>query len=354
MSDDNLAATLREQLDRQLAAECPPARVREIERGGDASPLWQQLQDSGFLDAMLPEAAGGAGLMLAEAATLFAIEGRHVLPLPMAHTMLVRALLERAGLGAPPGPITIAPRVRWAPDGGLSCPAVPNGRVAEWVAAAHPGGWLLLPVAAAERRALGSVGGDGVHGSLRADLQWAAVPPQSLGVADTVAWAEAGAALAAAQLAGALQRVLELSVAFANQREQFGRPLGKFQALQHQLAVMAEQVAAAQMAAAIGCSGAGPLPRPLRAALAKARASEAAALAAGIAHAVHGAIGVTAEFDLQLHTRRLHEWRADFGAESHWNTVLGRALLAGGPDGADLSLAFMRRELFPQTHEIAP
>ena len=114
---------------------------------------------------------------------------------------------------------------------------------------------------------------------------------------------------------------------------------------------MAEQVAAAQMAAAMGCSGAGPLPRPLRAALAKARASEAAALAAGIAHAVHGAIGVTAEFDLQLHTRRLHEWRADFGAESHWNTVLGHALLASGPDPA---LDFMRRELFPQNHEIVP
>ena len=181
MSDDSLLATLREQLDRLLAAECPPARVREIERGEEADSLWRPLQDSGFLDAMLPEAAGGAGLTLAEAATLFAIEGRHVLPLPMAHTMLVRALLERAGLGAPPGPIAIAPRVRWAPDGGLSCPAVPNGRVAEWVAAAHPGGWLLLPVAAAERCALGSVGGDGVHGSLRADLQWAAVPPQSLG-----------------------------------------------------------------------------------------------------------------------------------------------------------------------------
>ena len=340
MSDDSLGAAL----DRLLAGICPPAVLRQVECGGDAAVPWAGLVESGFLDALVPEGAGGAGLTLAAAFPLFVVEGRHALPLPMAHTMLVRALLERAGLGAPPGPIAIAPRTRWAADGGLSCPGVPCGLVAEWVAAEHPNGWLLLPVQAAERRATG------VHGSLRADLHWAAVPPQSLGATQPVAWAEAGAALAAAQLAGAMQRLLALSVAFANQREQFGRSIGKFQALQHQLAVMAEQVTAAHVAAEIGCSGAGPEPLPLRAAMAKARASEAAALAASIAHAVHGAIGVTAEFDLQLYTRRLHEWRADFGAEQHWQRVVGRALLASGSDPA---LDFMRRELIPQNHEIA-
>ncbi len=347
MKDDSLAGALREQLDRLLAGECTPAVVRRIERGGDSAALWTRLVDSGFLDAMVPESAGGAGLSLAEAFELFVVVGRHALPLPMAHTMLVRALLERAGLGAPPGPIAIAPRVRWAADGGLTCPGVPCGLVAEWVAADHPNGWLLLPVQAAERR------DNGVHGSQRADLRWAAVPPDSLGAPQHVAWAEAGAALAAAQLAGTMQRVLELSVAFVNQREQFGRPLGKFQAVQHQLAVMAEQVTAAHVAARIGCSGSGLEPVPLRAAMAKARSSEAATFAATIAHAVHGAIGVTAEFDLQLYTRRLHEGRADFGAEQHWQRVLGRALLAGGPEGADSTLDFMRRELTPQNHEIA-
>lgn len=340
MSDHSLAGAL----DRLLAGVCTPAVLRQVERGGDTAPLWGHLVDSGFLDAMVPESAGGAGLSLAEVFPLFVVEGRHALPLPLAHTMFVRALLERAGLGAPPGPIAIAPRVRWAADGALSCPSVPGGLVVDWVAAEHPGGWLLLPVQAAERRATG------VHGSLRADLHWPAVPPQALGAPQHVAWAEAGAALAAAQLAGALQRVLELSVAFANQREQFGRPLGKFQAVQHQLAVMAEQVTAAHIAAEIGCSGAGPEPAPLRAAMAKARTSEAAAFVAPTAHAVYGAIGVTAEFDLQLHTRRIHEWRADFGAEQHWHRVLGRALLASG---ADMALDFMRRDLIPQNHEIA-
>jgi alkylation response protein AidB-like acyl-CoA dehydrogenase len=146
-----------------------------------------------------------------------------------------------------------------------------------------------------------------------------------------------------------MERVLQMTVAYANERVQFGRSIGKFQAIQHQLAVMAEHVAAARMAAEIGCAGAGPLPVGLRAAVAKARASEAATVATSTAHAVHGAIGVTAELDLQLFTRRIHEWRADFGSERHWNRVLGRALLAS--DAAS-TLDFMRAALIPSNDEI--
>ena len=68
-------------------------------------------------------------------------------------------------------------------------------------------------------------------------------------------------------------------------------------------------------------------PQRLRAAVAKARAAEAAEKAVAIAHAVHGAIGATAEFDLQLVTRRLQEWRGDHGSASYWHAQLGRALL---------------------------
>jgi len=81
----------------------------------------------------------------------------------------------------------------------------------------------------------------------------------------------------------------------------------------------------------------------LRAALAKARASEATALVAPMAHAIHGAIGITAELDLQLYTRRIHEGRADFASEQAWNRVLGRALLASQAP----ALEFMRAGLLP-------
>ena len=133
--------------------------------------------------------------------------------------------------------------------------------------------------------------------------------------------------LIAVQMAGAMRRVLEMTLQFANDRQQFGRPLGKFQAIQHQLAVMAEQVLAARMAAQIGCSAAGKHPGKMNAAIAKARASEAAVEVVALAHSIHGAIGFTADHDLQLFTRRLHAWRLEAGSESYWQTVLGQAIL---------------------------
>jgi alkylation response protein AidB-like acyl-CoA dehydrogenase len=75
-------------------------------------------------------------------------------------------------------------------------------------------------------------------------------------------------------------------------------------------------------------------------AVAKARASEAAPLVANSAHAMHGAIGITAEYDLQLLTRRLHDARMADGSEAHWHRVLGEALLEG-----DASVAALVREL---------
>jgi acyl-CoA dehydrogenase len=145
------------------------------------------------------------------------------------------------------------------------------------------------------------------------------------------------ATVMSAQLAGALGAVFERTLAHANERQQFGRAIGKFQAIQHQLSVMAEEVFAARMAAQIGCwaDGAGdPLvPDRLRVATAKARCSEAALQVASLAHAIHGAIGFTREFDLQLFTRRLHAWRQAAGGESYWQRVLGQALVddAQGP-----------------------
>jgi acyl-CoA dehydrogenase len=339
-------------LERLLTEQCPPAAVRQIERGASPAALWSSIEDSGFLDALVPECAGGAGLSLAQALPLIEAEGRHALPLPLAHTMAVRAVLALEGASAPAGRITIATHTHYAADGSITCTATPCGVLTDWVAAEHPRGWSLLPAAAATRTHIG------VHGSLLADLHWSAEPADARRSQQARRWRDIGAALAAAQLAGALAQVLSMTVDFANQREQFGRSIGKFQAIQHQLAVLAENVTASRMAAAIACSGAehGIWPLPLRAALAKARCSEAAALAGHTAHAVHGAIGVTAEFDLQLFTRRLHEWRAAFGAESHWNRVLGEALLAdGGADPGSIAnsdtrrttLDFMRGELLP-------
>jgi alkylation response protein AidB-like acyl-CoA dehydrogenase len=138
------------------------------------------------------------------------------------------------------------------------------------------------------------------------------------------------AAMHAALMAGAMARCFEMTLAWCNQRVQFGRTLGKFQAIQHQLAEMAQLVAAVGIAAEAAFQGDARVPELLPAAIAKARASEAAVPVANTAHALHGAIGITEEYDLQLYTRRLHAWRIAHGSEAYWNRRVGDALLASG------------------------
>jgi acyl-CoA dehydrogenase len=134
------------------------------------------------------------------------------------------------------------------------------------------------------------------------------------------------AVLAAAEMAGAGERLLEMSIAHANDRQQFGKPIGKFQAIQQQLAVLAEQVVLVRIAAQAACAH-GLEPPLAAAATAKSVASTAAPSIAGIAHAVHGAIGITAEFPLHRLTARLHALRMTYGAESYWNARLGEERL---------------------------
>jgi acyl-CoA dehydrogenase len=315
-------ALLYESIDRFLTGCCPPATVREVEAGRGADALWASIEASGYADLLTPESAGGAGLGLREAFALWLACGLHALPLPLAPTAWVRAVLAQAGIGAPRGPLTMALATRRDAGGALHCRGVPFGAVADWVLV----GDALLPVAAGERMSTG------VHGSLQAHIRWPAQPAGALVLPQPADVLHAGALISAALMAGAMQRVLDATLAYANQREQFGKPIGKFQAVQQQLAVMAEQVFAARMAAEIGCAGDGIVLQPQRVAVAKARAGEAADKVVAIAHAVHGAIGATAEYDLQLYTRRLQEGRGDFGSSAFWHAEAGRALLAArGP-----------------------
>jgi acyl-CoA dehydrogenase len=136
-----------------------------------------------------------------------------------------------------------------------------------------------------------------------------------------------GAAAAAAVMAGAMDAVLDMTLEYASVRKQFGREISKFQAVQHQLAVMAQEVAAAKMAARLAFQGQVDDLTPERAAVAKVRTGEAAQQVMAISHAVHGAIGISEEFALQRYTKRLRALRLSHGGESAWAEVLGRSAL---------------------------
>ncbi|MBV9758703.1 MAG: acyl-CoA dehydrogenase, partial [Alphaproteobacteria bacterium] len=125
---------------------------------------------------------------------------------------------------------------------------------------------------------------------------------------------------------------LDYALDYANQRKQFGRPIGKFQAVQHMLAEGAGHYAAAAAAAEMAAEAFGTPGFDFAVAVAKARAGEAAGKVAEVAHQVHGAMGFTQEHPLHFATRRLWSWRDEFGNEAYWQERIGRLVCARGGD----------------------
>ena len=313
--------------ERMIAALFSPAAVRAAERGEPDDRAWSELAASGFLDALVPEDAGGAGVSFADIVPLWLVLGRHAVPCPVGETMIARALLAQAGMVAPDGPIAIAAQAPGA-AGRVIGAALGRHLLVEWE------GNLYLAAVPGE-----ADGGDGeLAASVRGDSE-AATP---VGPIVPGGLRRAAAVLRAALIAGAADRLTTMTADYANQRIQFGKPIGKQQALQQQLAVMAEDMVAARIAAHIGGAASFP-PALAAAATAKSVASSAAARVAAIAHAVHGAIGISEEYDLQLYTRRLQAWRLADGSESYWNRLLGAERLAA-PSG---SVDFVRTALAP-------
>jgi acyl-CoA dehydrogenase len=335
---------LYDSFDRLLTDISTPQVVREIEAGGPPQMLWQQIIESGFADAMISEQSGGAGLGLSDAFSLFFLCGRHALPVPLAQTIVARSICALGGVAIPDEPIAIAPMPVTSSGDTIDCRNVPFGKLAQWVLVSHAGPsdahtHLLLPASQASRTETG------VNDSLQAHLLWK--DPLSSGVVleGDGPWLEIAAAVTAALMAGAMDTVLQTTVRYAGERVQFGRPIGKFQAIQQQLSVLAELTTASRMAAELGCQEtAAGTPNALAAAVAKARASEAAGTVVSIAHGVHAAMGITAEYDLQLYTRRLIEWRTDYGSAGYWNRRVGDAVLSS--DAAS-TLEFMLPTFFP-------
>lgn len=157
----------------------------------------------------------------------------------------------------------------------------------------------------------------------------------------------AGALLRSAQMAGAAQALLGRSVSYCGERVQFGRPIGRFQAVQQQLAELAGyaacmQAVSQQAFAAVqreGMPDGEQHPAWLAVAMAKCRCSELVQPVTRIAHGIHGAIGFTEEFGLHRFSRPLWRWRAEYGRHSDWAEAIGRRVIAGGPAAAWAAIA---------------
>ncbi len=257
----------------------------------------------------LPDALA-AGLGWAETATLWRLLGAHASAAPLGEAMVARALLGEAGIAAPDGVVVLA-------EGG---PAAPFGHEAEWVAVPTADGLALQRAGAAPVR-------DGGPGDPRGAVTSRPLP-------DCARRARlALALLRAAQMSGACAASLALAVDWANTRQQFGRPIGRFQAVQQLLAAMAGEAAALDAAVALAAravDGRGLPGAWFEIAAAKVTAGEAATHVAAGAHQALAAMGMTEEFALGRLTRRLWAWREDAGNEREWAGELGRFAIEQG------------------------
>jgi acyl-CoA dehydrogenase len=319
--------------------------IESVERGAWPGDLWRALEENGLTRPLVPEERGGAGLGWRDAHVILELMGRHAVPVPLAETIIAGWLLAGAGLDVPDGPLTIAPvqageRLRLErADRGWRV----TGRVARvpWGAAA---GQIVFASEVDDRAMIARVAGGrarvtedrNVAQEPRDTLEFEGTPveaaaPAAAGLPPRAVWVY-GALARSAQMAGALESILAQAVRYATERKQFGRAIGAFQAIQHQLAVLAGHAATAGLAAAHACRAAERGDPTFEVAAAKVRVGEAAGIGAGIAHQVHGAIGFTYEHSLHFATRRLWSWRAEFGAESHWAVELGRHVASRGAD----------------------
>ncbi len=319
LSDDQVA--LQEGVRNFCGGRFPIAVVRGLaESGGVDRGRWHELAELGLFSLRAPEADGGAGLGWADTVLAFEELGRALVPGPLVWTHLLADLVD----GAAAGSTVVGGVDRHDPSGIVE----------------HPDALDLLVV----------LDDDGAWGVAPADLRLEAVHtlldpltpvarltgplPHGDRLADaaTVAtWRTAGAALVAAQQLGVAEASIDLAVAYATERHQFGRPVGAFQALKHLMAdmfVRSELARSAVYAAGVTLDDpeVGSVERAV--ASAKVTAGEAALGNAKTCIQVHGGMGYTWEVDAHLMLKRAYVLEASFGTRDDWADLLAHLVAA--------------------------
>ena len=331
---------------RLFADQCDAETVNRAENCETPDRLWQAIFESGLTLAWVPEAAGGVGGSLALGFNLIRQAASFALPVPLADTLVANLLLAKSGLSVSAG--------CWAAMAfdGHEVPSLLQGEVSGVVEAASgaPGATVVVvPVLEKEVVRIATFAPSAIdmehHESLAGEARSriifdSAIPGQLSAPVDgmTVDGLKQFCALVrACQIAGALEKITDLTVGYVRERHQFGRPLGTFQAIQHKIAdivgesaltgAAVEQAVRKLSAHPVPFSGDSDMLLPL--ATAKIVASEAAGRVTRNAHQAHGAMGFSFEYPLQQYSRRVWSWREEFGPEFYWSGRLGMAVASG-------------------------
>lgn len=316
--------------------------VNGAELGEKPEQLRQAILESGLTLAWVPEEAGGVGGSLELGFNLIRMASGFALPVALADTLVANLLLARSGLEVSD---------RWAGlayDGG-DLPVLVQGEVngvVENASGAVEAGFLVVPVMEKGEVRIATFAPSTIDMEHRESLAGeartrvilrSAIPGQLSEPVNNMT--EDGlrqfcALVRASQVAGALERMGEITVGYVKERTQFGRPLGKFQAIQHKVADIAGESALTTAAMEQAVRRVSSHPEAfngdslvfMAVATAKVVASEAAGKVCRDAHQAHGAMGFSFEYPLQQYSRRVWCWREEFGSEFYWSERLGMAV----------------------------
>lgn len=341
---DNIVAETAERIFTDLA---DAQTINSAPNNAWKTVLWAALADAGLPLAWVPEDCDGSGASLADGFAVAASSGKFALSVPLVETMLAGWLLSQAGLPSPAGKVTAAPtrpqdRIALNSDGTLSgrVRGIPfaseAGHIAVIAQDAKGCSIALVEASACRIEAGESLGSDASNTVTLDNVKPLSLKPAAPGFTPKFLMLM-GATLRSLQIAGALETMLDMTVRYSNERVAFEKQISKFQAVQHNLARLAGEVAAAVAAAGsaadtIATSKSFDEAVFFEVAAAKVRCAEAAEKGTAIAHQVHGAIGFSMEHILHRYTLRALGWRDDFGHESYWATELGKFVAARGAD----------------------
>jgi alkylation response protein AidB-like acyl-CoA dehydrogenase len=334
LSPDQTA--LRDAAKGLLDAECSSDRVRLAVDGFD-SELWRSMIEQGWTAIAVPETRGGLGLGTVEIAVLLEQAGGHLAPVPLAQQLLALEVLaasewgERLITGDVVACVARTPLTRHA-DGTIS------GRPEPVIYGARADLLLVPSISDSGEVELVTVDLSGIDRSAEPamdqtrELAWIVLDraaAKTVGDADdAAAHLDRGAVFHSAEMLGGAEAVMNLAVEYAKQREQFGRPIGSFQAVKHRCADMLVDVEGMRSAVyhAAWAIGAGDVDGPVAAATAKIWCSDAGLRVAESSLQVHGGIGFTWESDVHLHLKRAQLDQMAFGDARHHRERLAAML----------------------------
>jgi alkylation response protein AidB-like acyl-CoA dehydrogenase len=355
---------------RQLfEARCPLTTVRQLEedRLGYLPALWAEMAGLDWLSLTYPEALGGSGGTLVDLSVIYQEFGRALVPSPHLPSAVIagetlvrdpsarhRDLLASMVAGtAIVVPALMEPEAGFGPDAvTMPARATPAGYQIDGAKVLVPYAHVAAPLLVATRTEAPPDGitlflvdpaTDGVEIAAMPNIAGAplcsvtfdrvVVPPERVVGEIGQGWSLLGPALDRAtilrgvEIVGAGKRLLELSVGYALERKQFGRPIGQFQAVQF----LCTDIAIAIHLTELLCHQAAwrldtGLPARREVALAKSYASRAVQRIVHCAHEVHAGVAFMVEADIQLYTRRAKHWEFDLGEARYHDDVIAAGL----------------------------